>query len=39
MLFAISIGRFTFELTRSDLLLKLGKRGIYWSRDTGFTRE
>jgi hypothetical protein len=35
MLFAISIGRFTLEVTRSDLLLKLGKREIYWSRDTG----
>ena len=31
MLFAISIGRFTFELTRSDVLVKLGKRELYWS--------
>ena len=30
MLFAISIGRFTFELTRSDVLMKFGEREVYW---------
>jgi hypothetical protein len=27
----ISLGRFTFELTPTDVLLKLGKRQAYWS--------
>lgn len=31
MLFAISIGRFTFELTRSDVLLRFGGREMYWN--------
>jgi hypothetical protein len=31
MLFAMTLGRFTFELTRSDLLLKLGRREMYWN--------
>jgi hypothetical protein len=31
MLFAMTLGRFTFELTRSDLLLTLGKREMYWN--------
>jgi hypothetical protein len=30
MTFAISIGGFTFELTRIDVLLKIGKRQAYW---------
>jgi hypothetical protein len=30
MTLAISIGRFTFELTRIDVLLKIGKRQAYW---------
>ncbi len=35
MLFALSIGRLTFELTRSDVLLKIGRREAYWSWHMG----
>jgi hypothetical protein len=32
MIFALSIGRIAFELTRSDVLLKFGdNRELYWS--------
>lgn len=31
MLFAMTLGRFTLEVTRSDLLVKFGKREMYWN--------
>jgi hypothetical protein len=31
MIFGITLGGFRFEWTRTDVLLRLGKRELYWS--------
>ena len=35
MLLAFTIGRLNFELTRSDVLLRIGRKEAYWSWSQG----
>jgi hypothetical protein len=38
MNFSLRIGPFTIEIYR-DFLLRIGKRELFWSKDTGWTAE